>query len=76
MNNLLIKCPHCGTIYKITKTDRENEYLITDFGDKIKLNIETAESKCIKCNNSIQVLDNSIITEDWIANLLFKVKGN
>lgn len=76
MNNLLIKCPHCGTVYRIIKTDRENECLITDFNDRVKLDIDTAESNCMKCNNRIALLDNSMITESWIADLLFKVKGN
>lgn len=76
MNNLLIKCPQCGTVYRIIKTDRENECLITDFNDRIKLDIVTAESTCMKCNHRIELLENSIVTESWIADLLFKVRGN
>ena len=75
MNNLLLKCPNCGTIYKITKTDREKQSLITDFGDRIKLNPENASSICIKCNTEIEILDNSMVTESWVADLVFKIKG-
>lgn len=76
MNNLLIRCAKCGTVYRIIKTDRENQCLITDFGDKIKIDSDTAICNCMKCNNQIELLDNSIVTESWIADLIFKVKGN
>lgn len=61
----ILRCPRCETLFKCAKT-LEGEF-ITDFGDKLKNN-------CIHCNNP---LDKKIMqTDDWIANLIFKVKGN
>ena len=75
MNNLLLKCPTCGTIYRIVEADKQALKLITDFGDKLDMNEETYDATCIKCNTVIDTLPNSMITESWIADLLFKIKG-
>lgn len=64
MDNYLLRCPKCGKIYKCTK---QNNKYITDFGDDVT-------NKCISCNTAMNPI--IILTTDWIAELLFKVKGN
>jgi transcription elongation factor Elf1 len=59
----LIQCPACGQLYKTDK--KENRY-ITDYNDDIT-------DHCIKCKNTIT--PNVIMTEDWIADMVFKIKG-
>lgn len=64
----IVNCPKCGQVYKCTgiQTIKGLRY-ITDYNDDIT---ET----CIKCKQKItpQVMQ----TEDWIADLVFKIKGH
>lgn len=75
MNNLLIKCPTCGTVYRIVEADKVALKLTTDFGDILNMDPETYDAICMKCNTIIDLLSNSMVTESWIADLLFKIKG-
>ena len=65
----LIFCPHCGQAFKIVKEDK---YLYTDFNDRF---YNKAITNCVKCHKEFNLKDNSLITDDWIADLIFKVKG-
>lgn len=84
MNYFLIKCPHCQKIYKVEcrpllSDDVRVLKLSTDFGDILDIDITSMPNttKCLSCKHQI-ALDskNAIKTDDWIANLFFKVKGN
>lgn len=74
MNNILIKCPHCNTIFKIVKS-ADCGIFITDFGDVFTPE-ENYNYKCLNCKEEFNILNNHKITEDWVANLFFKIKGN
>ena len=65
----LLSCPHCGQMYKIIK--QNNVELITDYDDKFNKN----HPVCIKCNTAFILEENILTTDDWIADLVFKVKG-
>lgn len=74
----LLRCKGCGKIYKITNEtniDKDyKKYYFTDFGDKIINFCNTKLIKCICCNN---ISNFEIINcEEWIAELVYKVKGN
>lgn len=56
----LLRCKNCGKIYKAIK---EQDGFITDFGDKL--------TNCF-CNGDFDIIQ----TEYWIADLVFKIKGN
>lgn len=56
----LIRCNNCGKIYK------SYDKVHTDYGDNIK-------KSCLKCK--CKQLD-TIEVEDWICDLIFKVKGS
>lgn len=63
----IIKCPICGQMYKtnLVIKNGENHYL-TDYNDDVT-------NKCIKCNHT---MDSIIMkTEDWIADMIFTIKG-
>ena len=77
MDNLLVKCPHCNCIYKIIDAKKEdNKFIfITDMNGKLKPN-ENFEYTCIKCKGQFNILEHCMKTEDWIANLVFEIKGN
>ena len=75
MNQLLMKCPNCGVIYRITHTDRDNLQVVTDFGDHIQLNPDNLNAICLKCNDEINLAKDSMVTKNWIADALFRVKG-
>ena len=55
----ILHCDKCGKMYKAKKLN--NKY-VTDFGDVI--------DKCF-CGENVT----AITSEDWIANLVFTVKG-
>lgn len=74
MNNILIRCDKCGKIYKIVKGDVENKIFYTDFNDALRMDNEYMLT-CLNCGDRYKVLDNSKITEDWIASAVFNVKG-
>ena len=63
----LIKCPECGQIYKCkgVPTVKGLRY-ITDYNDDVT-NI------CIRCKNDIT--PQVIKTEEWVAEMVFKIKG-
>lgn len=64
----LLKCPKCGKIYKcFGKVTVKGLKYITDYGDDVT-------NVCLCCKK--EVTHDVIHTEDWIATLLFKVKGN
>lgn len=58
----ILCCNECGKMYKATKHNNIGTY-ITDFGDEIH--------SCMKCNGSFHVIN----TADWIADLVFTIKG-
>ena len=62
MDNFIVKCDHCGQIYKAR---REGNRLLTDFNDDIT-------ECCLKCRGT---LGKMIRTDDWVADLFFKIKG-
>lgn len=72
MNNLLVKCPHCKRIFKIVKTQGNN--IVTDFNDTMEVNVDNFLVKCL-CGRQFNFVQNTILTEDWIADLFYKVKG-
>lgn len=59
----ILTCPKCGKMFKCTK---QGEHFITDFGDIIT-------DICICCGRHIK--PHIIHTEDWVANLVFTIKG-
>lgn len=71
MFNILLRCPHCGKIYRVELT--KNGYR-TDFNDDFK--VKGDKVKCFSCNKSFQVQPNKIVSYSWILDLFFKVKGN
>lgn len=56
----LLHCQDCGTIYKARKEDT----FVTDYGDEL--------DHCLVCEGELD----AIHTDEWIADLMFKVKGN
>ena len=66
-----IRCPKCGKIFK-TKLHK-NGYE-TDFGDLLRVRGNIIH--CLKCEKSFSVTENRIVTEEWIADMIFKIKGN
>ena len=76
MNNILLTCPHCNKIFKIVRKDTVNglpEY-ITDFNDKFIL--QNSSYHCISCGYPISFRTNAIVTDDWIADMVFNVKSS
>lgn len=61
----ILKCTNCGTLFKCLK--KQNENFITDFGDVLN-------NTCMHCHHKLS--SRIIKTEDWIADLIFRVKGN
>ena len=59
----IIKCSECG---KMFKTEKKGNKYVTDYNDEIK-------DKCLSCGKKIEPV--IMETEDWIANLVFKIKG-
>lgn len=59
----IVKYPICSKLYKCYY----NGKYITDFGDDVT-------NYCIMCKNKITPI--VIRTTDWIADLVFKIKGN
>lgn len=72
---MLLRCKHCGQIYKIVNTVDSN--FVTDFQDLIPVDKSTNCAECIKCKNNflLQLGDNMIFTEDWVADKVFTIKG-
>lgn len=63
----LVCCPNCGKIYKCSKvTYDEVDRYITDFGDDVT-------DKCLCCGHNIA--PTVLTTEDWVADMVFIVKG-
>ena len=76
MNNIILTCPKCNRMFKIIESKVVDKKLvfITDFGDKfVQHNNETT---CVCCNNNFSIRNNYITTDDWIANMIFTVKGS
>ena len=64
----LIQCHHCGKIYKATgRPSVKGLQYITDYNDNVT-------NKCIVCKKEMEPI--VMKTQDWIANLVFTVKGN
>lgn len=59
----ILKCPLCGQMYK---TDLRNNKYITDYNDEVT-------NHCLKCNHKIN--PHIIRMEDWIADMVFTIKG-
>lgn len=74
MNNILLRCDKCGKIYKIVKGEPDNQVFYTDFNDALRID-EEGKITCLVCGNRYEVLGNNMITDDWIANAVFTVKG-
>lgn len=77
----LVYCPHCKTFYKGVNTHILERFgsafstvIETDFNDNICFD-DYNHFVCPKCNQSNRVDDTIIHTEDWIANMFFKIKG-
>ncbi len=71
MTNILLHCLECGSIYKII--DKKGNWLVTDLNGKIKLH--KGSCVCMHCRNTFEYENNSMNTPEWIANLVFKIKG-
>lgn len=84
----LLKCPNCGTIYKIIGENTDIIYVeptnktveittyITDLGGElVGVNRIDREHlvKCLKCQDIVEPEIKNV--EDWVADLVFKVKG-
>lgn len=78
----LVKCNTCGKIYKVTremntidkinpKFPKYDHYFETDLGGK--MNIHYNNMKCMNCNEYTPY--EIMKTEDWVADLVFKIKG-
>ena len=64
----IIQCPECGQMYKTDgKPTVKGLRYITDYNDDVT-------EKCVVCKKKIK--PSVIKTEDWIADLVFKIKGN
>lgn len=80
-NIMLIKCKHCGQIYKVVDTKYNAETLsinfVTDFQDLLPVDINTNCIECVKCKNKslLQLGDNMIFAEDWVVDKVFTIKG-
>lgn len=59
----ILCCNECGKMYKATKHKDKIGTYVTDFGDEL--------NSCMKCNGSFHVIS----TADWIADLVFTIKG-
>lgn len=79
--SFLIKCDHCGAIFKTQGNpkvlENNNIQMFTDFGDSMEINMLNFSTKCLNCNKvtDLRKHDNFIRTDKWIADMLFKVKG-
>lgn len=73
----LLRCPHCHSIFKIDNTEinEDNLTLYTDMGGKFEVDYMTKMTTCELCKQPINFNDNSMETEDWIANMVFTIKG-
>lgn len=64
---MLFKCKTCGKVCRVNKD------LITDYGSKIK----ELEDSMVICPCCHKITEYKIMnSEDWIENLVFRVKGN
>ena len=64
----IVRCPKCGRMYKTTgKLTSKGLRYITDYNDDVTEN-------CIICKHKITPI--VMETDDWIADLVFKIKGN
>lgn len=64
MFEYIIVCPACGKMYKCRKQD---EQYFTDYNDNVT-------DHCVICKNKIN--PKILHTQDWIVDLVFKIKGN
>ena len=71
----LLTCPNCKKMFKIVDVRKDNGLLtfITDFGDKFILS-HNKNLTCISCNHNFSPKGNSLVTYDWVADMVFKVK--
>lgn len=56
----ILSCQKCGKMYKATK---DNNQYISDFGDKL--------DSCLICKGQLT----AIHTDDWVADMVFRIKG-
>lgn len=64
----IIKCPHCNKMYKCDgRVSVKGLQYITDYNDNVTDN-------CLVCGKKMK--PDIIRTADWIAELVFKIKGN
>lgn len=64
----IVQCPICGQMYKTEgKPSVKGLQYITDYNDNVT-------NHCLKCDNKIT--PKVIKTEDWIADMVFKIKGS
>lgn len=63
---MLFRCMCCG------KISRVNDNLVTDWNTKIDIHEDKAICPCCNSQSDYQLIN----CEDWIEELLFKIKGN
>lgn len=79
----LLKCDNCGKIYKViedinridntnSKFPKYEHYFVTDMGGKIHIYNNTI--KCLNCGEYTK--HETMEVEDWVADLVFKVRGS
>lgn len=70
MNNYILRCEHCGKMFKAIEQQATNKgpVYITDYGDRLQDN-----TNCIICGKETKYTVQ--VTADWIADLVFTIKG-
>ena len=76
MRNYILICPNCGKMYKIVdiQEGRNGQIYITDFGDRFECDMEGYYG-CMCCHQPYQI-NTIMMTEDWVADLVFTTRGN
>ena len=75
----LLQCPNCRQIFKIVTKFFDpstlSTNLITDLNGKFEVDDIDGTTICICCEEEFKPLDKLIKTDDWVADMIFKVKG-
>lgn len=77
-NNALIKCPHCGKIFKCLNQEvplyEDNSFsILTDMGGEFIID-KDFNTTCLNCEKDFELNNtNFMLCEDWISNMIFKI---
>ena len=76
----LLKCPHCNQLFKIVTKHFDpttlSTYLITDLNWRFEVDDLDNSTICICCEEEFKPLERLMKIDDWVADMVFKVRGN